>query len=149
MLDTYIVVILPLQRMQVEQTIRLVHARDQRPRQITVYHIMSVTQTTFETNPTLVPQDGESLTTMVEKLHTKPLWKQMNRLNPPLPNPTAVPHIWRYDEIRPSLIRAGELVNESQAERRVLMLVNPARGEYLSELNSACCLLLHRCAIHD
>ncbi|KAK5092497.1 hypothetical protein LTR70_005459 [Exophiala xenobiotica] len=63
----------------------------------------------------------------VEKLHTKPLWKQMNRLNPPLPNPTAIPHIWRYDQIRPSLVRAGELVDEKQAERRVLMLVNPSR----------------------
>ena len=35
--------------------------------------------------------------------------------------------IWRYDEIRPTLLKAGELVSESQAERRVLMLVNPAR----------------------
>ena len=63
-------------------------------------------------------------------LHTLPLWRQMARLNPPLPNPTCVPHVWRYDEIRPSLIRAGELVTEKQAERRVLMLVNPARGNH-------------------
>lgn len=74
-------------------------------------------------------QDEKSLLETAEKLHTKPLWKQMSKLNPPLPNPTTIPHIWRYDDIRPSLVRAGELVDESQAERRVLMLVNPARGK--------------------
>ncbi|CAK7215091.1 hypothetical protein SBRCBS47491_002364 [Sporothrix bragantina] len=61
------------------------------------------------------------------KNHVKPLWLQMSKLNPPLPNPTCIPHVWRYDDIRPSLIKAGTLVTESQAERRVLMLVNPER----------------------
>lgn len=61
--------------------------------------------------------------------HTKPLWLQMARLNPPLPNPQCTPHLWRYPDVRPSLLEAGELVPEHQAERRVLMLVNPARGD--------------------
>ncbi|KAH8691508.1 RmlC-like cupin domain-containing protein [Talaromyces proteolyticus] len=69
----------------------------------------------------------DDLNVSMEKLQAKPLWKQMAKLNPPLPNPSCVPHIWRYDLIRPSLLKAGELVSESQAERRVLMLVNPAR----------------------
>lgn len=73
-------------------------------------------------------QDEGALFAYAEKLHTKPLWKQMSRLNPPEPNPTCIPHIWRYADIKPSLLRAGELVSEKQAERRVLMLVNPARG---------------------
>ena len=76
----------------------------------------------------VVPKTEEELLDAAEKLHTKPLWKQMAKLNPPLPNPRTTPHIWRYDEIRPSLIRAGELVSEKQAERRVLMLINPSRG---------------------
>jgi gentisate 1,2-dioxygenase len=71
---------------------------------------------------------GDELVQSALKVHTKPLWTQMAKLNPPLPNPTCVPHIWRYDEVRPSLLRAGELISEQQAERRVLMLVNPARG---------------------
>jgi gentisate 1,2-dioxygenase len=71
---------------------------------------------------------SDGLALALEKLETKPLWTQMTKLNPPLPNPSCVPHVWRYDQIRPSLLKAGELVNESQAERRVLMLVNPARG---------------------
>ncbi|ELQ35320.1 hypothetical protein MGG_10213 [Pyricularia oryzae 70-15] len=61
------------------------------------------------------------------KQHTKPLWTQMARLNPPLPNPRCVPHLWEFDKIRPDLVLSGELVTEKQAERRVLMLVNPAR----------------------
>ena len=60
--------------------------------------------------------------------HTKPLWLQMARLNPPKPNPRCEPHTWRYSQIRPSLLEAGDLVPESQAERRVLMLANPAPG---------------------
>jgi len=71
--------------------------------------------------------DVETLLLDLEDTHTKPLWAQMNRLNPPLPNPVAIPHIWKYDTIRPHLLRAGELITEKQAERRVLMLINPAR----------------------
>ncbi|KAH8671763.1 putative gentisate 1,2-dioxygenase [Tricladium varicosporioides] len=68
------------------------------------------------------------LLTELENHHTKPLWAQMSKLNPPQPNPTAIPHIWRYESIRPHLLRAGELITEKQAERRVIMLVNPARN---------------------
>lgn len=63
-----------------------------------------------------------------EENYTKPLWTQMAKLNPPLPNPKSVPHVWEYKRIRPQLLQAGELVTEKQAERRVLMLTNPARG---------------------
>jgi gentisate 1,2-dioxygenase len=74
---------------------------------------------------------GDAVHDLLEALQTqqtKPLWTQMAKLNPSLPNPTAIPHVWRYDDIRPHLLRAGELITEKQAERRVLMLVNPARG---------------------
>lgn len=84
------------------------------------------TQTATQTSSGF--KSEKDLLEFAETVHTKPLWKQMKKLNPPLPNPACVPHIWRYDEIRPSLISAGELVPEDQAERRVLMLINPARG---------------------
>ena len=74
---------------------------------------------------------NEELVDSAIKVHTKPLWTQMAKLNPPEPQPKCVPFIWRYDEVRPSLLRAGEVVSEQQAERRVLMLVNPARGTSL------------------
>lgn len=77
------------------------------------------------------PQSADSAAQLLQDLEaskTLPLWTQMTRLNPPEPKPTAVPFVWKYDSIRPNLLRAGHLVTEKQAERRVLMLVNPARG---------------------
>ncbi|CAI6336021.1 unnamed protein product [Periconia digitata] len=56
------------------------------------------------------------------KYNAIPLWPQMVKYNPPQPNPKCVPDIWRYDEVRPYLVRAGDLVKEKDAERRVLML---------------------------
>ena len=72
----------------------------------------------------------EQLLIDLEASKTLPLWKRMARLNPPAPNPRTVPNVWKYSAIRPNLERAGKLVPESQAERRVLMLTNPARGMY-------------------
>lgn len=63
------------------------------------------------------------------KTNTLPLWSQMTRLNPPQPTPQCTPHLWSYSQIRPYLLRAGTLITEKQAERRVLMLINPARNE--------------------
>jgi gentisate 1,2-dioxygenase len=78
----------------------------------------------------------ELLLKSLEGSNTLPLWTQMARLNPPEPNPTAVPFIWKYQSIRPSLLRAGELITEKQAERRVLMLINPTRGTFAGENRS-------------
>lgn len=71
----------------------------------------------------------EQLLQDLDVTHTKPLWAQMSKLNPPAPNPGTIPFVWRYDLLRPYLLRAGNLVSEKQAERRVLMLVNPAKGK--------------------
>jgi gentisate 1,2-dioxygenase len=72
---------------------------------------------------------AERLIQELEGTNTLPLWAQMTKLNPPLPNPKCIPHIWRYADVKPYLIRAGNLITEKQAERRVLMLVNPKRGQ--------------------
>lgn len=56
----------------------------------------------------------------------QPLWTVMDAMVPPRPAAKAVPHRWRYAELRPLLGRAGELVGTKDAERRVFMLVNPA-----------------------
>ena len=74
-------------------------------------------------------KDGDALVQALGDVHVSPLWAQMERLNPALPNPTAEPFIWRYEKIRPYLLSAGNLIKESQAERRVLMLANPKRGK--------------------
>ena len=55
----------------------------------------------------------------------QPLWTVMDSMVPPAPNPRATPHLWSYAQMRPLLLRAGELVGTEEAERRVFMLVNP------------------------
>lgn len=57
------------------------------------------------------------------------LWFVMNKLIPTNPAPKAVPTIWKYDTIKPLLLEAGELVSAEEADRRVLMLINPALRE--------------------
>jgi gentisate 1,2-dioxygenase len=42
-----------------------------------------------------------------------------------MPNPKAIPFLWNYKELRPLLLQSGEVVGAEEAERRVLMLVNP------------------------
>jgi len=71
---------------------------------------------------------AERLLSELPVTNTLPLWAQMAKLNPPVPNPRCIPFVWRYDQIKPYLLRAGKLITEKQAERRVLMLINPARG---------------------
>jgi gentisate 1,2-dioxygenase len=65
----------------------------------------------------------------LEAVNVSPLWAQMARLNPAAPNPSTVPFLWEYERVRPYLMSAGDLVTEKQAERRVLMLVNPKKSE--------------------
>lgn len=58
-----------------------------------------------------------------------PLWPNLRNLLPPgKPEPLTRPHLWRYTELRPLLIRAGELTPVEKAERRVLVLSDPGRG---------------------
>ena len=62
--------------------------------------------------------------------HLAPLWEVMKGLVPPQPRPTPHAHLWRYDEVRPFLMEAGRLLSAEEAERRVLVLENPAfRGK--------------------
>src|ERR1700751_720805 len=41
------------------------------------------------------------------------------------PRSKAVPHLWRWRDLRPQAMRAAELVGTQQAERRVLRMTNP------------------------
>lgn len=55
----------------------------------------------------------------------KPLWEVLANLVPALPATEAIPALWRWDETRPFLMEAGELISAREAERRVLVLENP------------------------
>ena len=49
----------------------------------------------------------------------------MEEAVPVAPKPKAIPHLWSYEKLRPALIEAGRLTSTKEAERRVLMFVNP------------------------
>lgn len=74
-------------------------------------------------------KDDVALLQRLKEVNVSPLWAQMARLNPALPNPSTEPFLWQYQHVRPCLLGAGQLISEKQAERRVLMLVNPKRSE--------------------
>jgi gentisate 1,2-dioxygenase len=65
----------------------------------------------------------EQLSSEIAQLNMKPLWERVMRL---APGTVAVPAIWRWKDVQPYLMRAAELITTQEAERRVLMLENPA-----------------------
>ena len=74
--------------------------------------------TTAVTNP-----NRARLSSEIAQLNMKPLWERVMRLKP---GTTAQPVIWRWRDVQPHLMRAAELITTQEAERRVLMLENPA-----------------------
>ena len=58
-----------------------------------------------------------------------PLWPSLRAMLPPgKPRPKTQPTCWSYQNLRPLLMRAGELTPIEKAERRVLVLANPGHG---------------------
>lgn len=58
-----------------------------------------------------------------------PLWPSLRDLLPfEMPTRKAQPAIWHYEDVRPLVIRAGEITPIEKAERRVLILANPGYG---------------------
>jgi gentisate 1,2-dioxygenase len=58
-----------------------------------------------------------------------PLWPSLRAALPHgRPTRRTQPVLWRYREIRPDLLKAGELTPIEKAERRVLVLANPGLG---------------------
>jgi gentisate 1,2-dioxygenase len=58
--------------------------------------------------------------------HLTPLWRELHALVPQHPNTPCVPALWKYEQIRPYLMRSGEVITAEEAVRRVLILENPA-----------------------
>jgi gentisate 1,2-dioxygenase len=62
--------------------------------------------------------------------HLTPLWEVLHALVPPQPASPCLPALWKYEHVRPFLMRAGEAITAEEAVRRVLILENPAlRGQ--------------------
>jgi gentisate 1,2-dioxygenase len=66
----------------------------------------------------------------IGRLHMTPLWEVLGALVPPAPRSPVAAALWRYDEVRSHVMEAGRLITAEEAERRVLILENPAlRGQ--------------------
>ncbi len=66
----------------------------------------------------------------IDRFSMTPLWEVLDALVTPVPASPCLPHIWRYDDARPHLMKSGELITAQEAVRRVLVLENPGmRGD--------------------
>jgi gentisate 1,2-dioxygenase len=65
----------------------------------------------------------------IADLQAAALWRYYGDVLPARPTPRAVPHLWRYAALRPHLLHFLEELSLEDAERRVLMLVNPGLTE--------------------
>jgi gentisate 1,2-dioxygenase len=72
---------------------------------------------------------------LLNPVSLSPLWEVMKGLVPPEPKNHAVPYAWYYDQIRPLLMKSGNLLSAEEAVRRVLVFENPSfKGQ--SKINS-------------
>lgn len=71
-------------------------------------------------HPHLVPAYKE-----MAKHSTIPLWEIYHLLVSFEPKPMGDPTLWRYADLRPLLLDAGQKISAEEAERRVLALKNP------------------------
>jgi gentisate 1,2-dioxygenase len=62
----------------------------------------------------------------ISKHDLAPLWEVMKALVPREPVTQCVPALWRFNDVRTLVMEAGELITAQEAERRVLVLENPA-----------------------
>lgn len=61
----------------------------------------------------------------LEKLDAGALWTIANKIEPWFPQPDSMPLKWSYQDLRPHVLRALELVKGDDAGRRVVALYNP------------------------
>jgi gentisate 1,2-dioxygenase len=65
----------------------------------------------------------------MRKVNLVPLWPSLRGVLPPLkPKPQTQATMWAYADIKPLLLKAGEITPIEKAERRVLVLANPGHG---------------------
>lgn len=62
----------------------------------------------------------------LEARSIEPLWRVLGDAAPKWPRVEGRVHKWAGRDIRSYMLRAGGLVTPQEAERRVLMLINPA-----------------------
>ncbi|HEY6334670.1 MAG TPA: gentisate 1,2-dioxygenase [Alphaproteobacteria bacterium] len=79
----------------------------------------------MEVQPQRTPE-RDAYYARIAKDNLAPLWEVLKGLVPREPTVVEVPAIWRYNDIRSAIMEAGNLISAEEAERRVLVLENPA-----------------------
>ncbi len=72
------------------------------------------------------PMNREAYYERIAEQRLAPLWVRLKGLVPAEPIPVGVAHCWTYADIRPNLMESAKLISAEEAERRVLILENPA-----------------------
>lgn len=75
-------------------------------------------------------EETEELDQYYQNLGTKgayALWTVANKIEPWFPKSSSIPTLWSYEELRPLVLKALDLVSPEKAGRRVIALENPAR----------------------
>ena len=71
------------------------------------------------------PEEREQFRVELERWNMGPLWLIYRSVLSREPKQREVPYLWSWSTVRPRLLRAGELITAAEAERRVLMFLNP------------------------
>jgi len=61
----------------------------------------------------------------LQRLWLKPLWLVLSDAFTAEPHTEIVPHNWKWSDVRPRILEAGQRISAEEAERRVLMYLNP------------------------
>jgi gentisate 1,2-dioxygenase len=77
------------------------------------------------TEPSAQDAERQQFYAALENQQMGPLWAVLGRTLTAQPPRREVPHLWAWRDVRPQLLRAGALVTTAEAERRVLMFLNP------------------------
>ena len=77
---------------------------------------------------TSTPEEREQFRAEMEQWNLGPLWLIYRSVLSREPRQNEVPYLWQWSLVRPRLLRAGELIAAAEAERRVLMFLNPGNA---------------------
>ena len=66
----------------------------------------------------------------ISKFDMAPLWEVLRNVVTKEPKSRCQPAVWKYDDVKRLMLEAGDVITAEEAERRVLVLENPAlRGQ--------------------
>ncbi|MBI3933777.1 MAG: cupin domain-containing protein, partial [Acidobacteria bacterium] len=73
-------------------------------------------------------EEREEFRKELEQWNMGPLWLVYRSVLTREPHQNEIPYLWRWSVVRPRLLRSGELITAAEAERRVLMFLNPGNA---------------------